>query len=157
MEYKRKVTIDRNLIGILAVTAAILAAGAVCLIRFSALIGVLCLGAGLLTCRTVAKTLRRIASARILTYTDGLTVFNADGSKMSMEWNEMTHAGKVRDGKFAGHVFLYDGNADRFIQLPPIFHGFGGFETELREHVAVADVALQEGETVRDHIKSLVS
>lgn len=157
MEYKRKIKIDKNFVGIYAMAAVILAAGAICCIWFSAFIGTLCIIAGLFVCWIIAKTMKKILSSRILTYSEGLTVFNADGSKMAMEWKDVSHAGKITGGKFAGHVFMYDESADQFIQLPPIFHDFDKFEAELKEHFTVDDVNLEENESVRDYIKGLVS
>ncbi len=157
MDYKRQIKIDKNFISVYVLAISVILAGMACLAWWSKAIGFVCLATGIFICWTIAKTIKTIHNSRITTYTEGFSVVNADSSKMSINWDEITMAGKVEAGKFSGHVFVYAENSDKYIQLSPVFSDFDKFEDELKYHVDVKSILLQEDETVRDYIKKQIS
>ena len=100
--------------------------------------------------KMMAKTLR----ARIITYTDGFTVYMTDGTKQQFEWDLISYAGFVVEGIQKGYVFVYEESVDRFIQLPPTFENLAGFREEIEEHHPVEDCIMKPSETIKERIKS---
>ena len=101
--------------------------------------------------KMMAKTLR----ARIITYTDGFTVYMTDGTKQQFEWDLISYAGFVVEGIQKGYVFVYEESVDRFIQLPPTFENLAGFREEIEEHHPVEDCIMKPSETIKERIKSI--
>lgn len=97
------------------------------------------------------KSMKRILSSRIETYTDGFNVFLSDGTKLEFEYNLITHAGLILN---TGFVFAYEASIDRIVQLPPVFTCFDEFVKELKENTdCYTDYDLEEGKTIIDWLK----
>ena len=97
------------------------------------------------------KSMKRILSSRIETYTDGFNVFLSDGTKLEFEYNLITHAGLILN---TGFVFAYEASIDRIVQLPPVFTCFDEFVEELKENTdCYTDYDLEEGKTIIDWLK----
>lgn len=100
----------------------------------------------------ICKTMKNILSSRVESYTEGFTVFMADGSKLDFEYKLITHAGFITN---TGFIFAYEESLDRIVQLPPAFIGFEDFINELKENLSCyKDYTLEEGQTIIDWLKA---
>ncbi len=73
------------------------------------------------------------------------------------EYKNITHAGLVKGGPNDGQIFIYDENADKILQLPPVFLDFEALKQELSENTPWQIYELEPDETITAHLKKLVS
>ena len=157
MQYKGIVKTDKNLVISYLLSIGLLAGGIAFFINSIKFIGVLCCIAGLFILFTISKVRKYIKASGITTYTDGLTVSYANGYKITFTWEGITHAGKIANGQHEGSIFIYDDNEDKYVQLLPAYENFDAFAEELKEHIELKDVNLEENQTIKDYLKQIVS
>ena len=53
----------------------------------------------------IMRSLKKLTSSRIETYSDGFTVYFTTGGKLSFEWNKVSHCGIIMNGPTKDYVF----------------------------------------------------
>ena len=101
--------------------------------------------------------LRRLENSRVETFTESCTAYTSGGEKLVFEYKNITHAGCAKGGPDDGHIFIYDENADKIIDLPPVFLDFEALKQELSENTPWQIYEMEEGETIIDRLKKLVT
>ena len=90
---------------------------------------------------------------KIVTYTEGFTVYSSLNEKIEFSWDKITHAGHITGGKNDNQVFAYMESEDKIAVLPPIFKDFDSFVSELKEHTPWQEYALSGEETISSYLK----
>ena len=157
MQYKCIVKTDKNLVISYLLSIGLLAGGIAFFINSLKFIGILCCITGLFILYTISKVRKYIKASGITTYTDGLTIAYANGYKISFNWDGITHAGKIINGEYKDSIFIYDNNEDKYVQLLTTYEDFDAFVDELKEHIEVKDVTLEENQAVKDYLKQIIS
>lgn len=101
------------------------------------------------------KALAKALAARISTYTDGFSVRMPDSTRMKFEWDDLTYAGFVTEGKQKGYLFMYAEEEDKFLQLPPAFENLEGLRAEIEEHIPVEDCVMEPEETIKNRLQAM--
>ncbi len=121
------------------------------------LTAVLFVGVALFIDYQILKTIRRIAGARVVTFTEGFVVHMTDGTKMEFDWEKVDYSGVITNGEHPGMIFAYNEGDDKIIQLPPVFSDFDQLVEELKENTPFKEYQLEEGETsIIDHLKNML-
>ena len=101
--------------------------------------------------------LRRLENSKVETFTESCTAYTSGGEKLVFEYKDITHAGFVKGGPNDGHIFIYDENADKIVDLPPVFLDFEALKQELSENTPWQIYEMQPDETIIDRLKKLVT
>ena len=154
-KYNPKVNKKRPVIFLVCFAAPLTGAG---LYFFAGpLVGIVGAAAGLWVSFTIIKMLRRLENSRVETFTESCTAYTSGGEKFVFEYKNITHAGCAKGGPNDGHIFIYDENADKIIDLPPVFLDFEALKQELSENTPWQIYEMEEGETIIDRLKKLVT
>ncbi|MBR6215509.1 MAG: hypothetical protein IKQ84_03780 [Spirochaetaceae bacterium] len=154
-KYNPKVNKKRPVIFLVCIAAPV--AGA-CLYFFAGpLVGVVGAAAGLWVSFTIIKMLRRLENSKVETFTESCTAYTSGGEKLVFEYKDITHAGLVKGGPDDGHIFIYNENADKIVDLPPVFLDFEALKQELSANTPWQIYELEPDETIIDRLKKLVS
>ncbi len=154
-KYNPKVNKKRPVIFLVCIAAPVAGAG----LYFIAglLVGVVGAAAGLWVSFTIIKMLKRLENSKIETFTESCTAYTSGGEKLVFEYKDITHAGLVKGGPDDGHIFIYNENADKILQLPPVFLDFEALKQELSANTPWQIYELEPDETIIDRLKKLVS
>ncbi len=154
-KYNPKVNKKRPVIFLVCFAAPLAGAG---LYFFAGpLVGVVGAAAGLWVSFTIIKMLRRLENSKVETFTESCTAYTSGGEKLVFEYKDITHAGLVKGGPDDGHIFIYNENADKILQLPPVFLDFEALKQELSANTPWQIYELEPDETIIDRLKKLVS
>ena len=154
-KYNPKVNKKRPVIFLVCFAAPLAGAG---LYFFAGpLVGVVGVAAGLWVSFTIIKMLKRLESTKVETFTESCTAYTSGGEKLVFEYKDITHAGLVKGGPDDGQIFIYDENADKILQLPPVFLDFEALKQELSANTPWQIYELEPDETIIDRLKKLVS
>ena len=154
-KYNPKVNKKRPVIFLVCFAAPLAGAG---LYFFAGpLVGIVGAAAGLWVSFTIIKMLRRLENSRVETFTESCTAYTSGGDKLVFEYKDITHAGLVKGGPNDGQIFIYDENADKILQLPPVFLDFEALKQELSANTPWQLYELEPDETIIDRLKKLVS
>ena len=114
---------------------------------------VFCLAACIYIDWCILKTIKGFMGTKIVTYTEGFTVYSSLNEKIEFSWDKITHAGHITGGKNDNQVFAYMESEDKIAVLPPIFKDFDSFVSELKEHTPWQEYALSGEETISSYLK----
>ena len=154
-KYNPKVNKKRPVIFLVCFAAPVAGAG---LYFFAGpLVGVVGAAAGLWVSFTIMKMLKRLENSKVETFTESCTAYTSGGEKLVFEYKDITHAGFVKGGPNDGHIFIYDENADKIVDLPPVFLDFEALKQELSENTPWQIYEMEEGESIIDRLKKLVT
>ena len=141
-----------SIIGVLflgaLVGAAFLAAA-----RGAQLVGfVIMVGTALLGWKTRAFV-RSHLNTWIQTTDDAILCRTPSGEKVSIDWNDLTHAGSMNSNAGERMVFFFSQKTDRFVCVPPSFENIDDLYEDLAEHVPLQEVTMNEGESAGDALR----
>ena len=142
---------------IIAVCLACPVAGACVYFLAGLLPCIVCTAGGFWAGCSIWKMLNRLESTRVETFTESCTAYTSGGEKLVFEYKNITHAGLVKGGPSDGQIFIYDENADKILQLPPVFVDFESLKQELSENTPWKTYELEPDETITAHLKKLVA
>ena len=101
--------------------------------------------------------LKRLENSKVETFTESCTAYTSGGEKLVFEYKDITHAGCAKGGPDDGNLFIYNENADKIVQFPPVFLNFESLKQELSENTPWQIYELEPDETITAHLKKLVS
>jgi len=154
-KYNPKVNKKRPVIFLACFVAPVAGAG---LYFFAGpLVGVVGAAAGLWVSFTILKMLRRLENSKVETFTESCTAYTSGGEKLVFEYKDITHAGCAKGGPDDGNLFIYNENADKIVQFPPVFLNFESLKQELSENTPWQIYEMEEGESIIDRLKKLVT
>lgn len=142
---------------IIAVCLACPVAGACVYFLAGLLPCIICTAGGFWAGYSIWKMLNRLESTRVETFTESCTAYTSGGEKLVFEYKNITHAGLVKGGPNDGQIFIYDENADKILQLPPVFVDFESLKQELSENTPWKTYELEPDETITARLKKLVT
>lgn len=142
---------------IIAVCLACPVAGACVYFLAGLLPCIVCTAGGFYISYSIWKMLNRLESTRVETFTESCTAYTSGGEKLVFEYKNITHAGLVKGGPNDGQIFIYDENADKILQLPPVFLDFESLKQELSENTPWQIYELEPDETITARLKKLVT
>lgn len=151
-------SIAKNPLAILLLTGGLLLVAAAVLLLF-----VLALPLSLLFAAVLAyvaysffRQLYFQTMSRIITHDDGVSTVTALGEKITLPWNLITHAGRLTLVRGKQAIFLYAESIDQLVTFPADYEGFGNFVEEVEARVALPEVDLTPGQTLKDYLRNLV-
>lgn len=154
-KYNPKVNPKRPLLFLISFVSPIAGAG---LYFFAGMPGcIIGIAVGIWIAFSILKMLKRIEKTRVETFTESCTAYTSGGEKLVFEYKDITHAGFVKGGPNDGQIFIYDENADKILQLPPVFVDFESLKQEISENTPWQIYELEPDETITAHLKKLVS
>lgn len=158
MIYKYDRKHSRNLIPMYLLAIAAVCAGLACFFFASRLTALIVTAVGVYVAYTIFRTSFKILSSRIVTYSEGCTVYTTIGEKLQFDWSAVNYAGVVTNGTHPGIVFLYREDEDKIATIPNMFIGFDDMVEEFKENTPFKVYTLDEGElTIVEHLRKLVS
>lgn len=101
----------------------------------------------------ILKAISSFMGSKIVTYTDGFTVYSSLNEKQEFSWNRITHAGHITGGKNDNQIFAYMEECDKIAVLPAIFKDFDSFVSELKSHTDWKEYCLSTDETISSYLK----
>lgn len=156
MTYNYNPKTNKKRFALYAMCCACVLAGAVTFLFAAKIVALVCTAVGVWAACSIIKTVMRIQSARVVTFTEGFTVYTSHGDKINFTWQEVTHAGVVTAGEYEGTVFAYAEESDKIVQLPPVFCSFDVLKEELKTNTPWQEYALKDGETVTARLKTIL-
>lgn len=157
MTYKYDKKHSKNLFPMYLLAIAAVGAGIACFFFASRLTALLVTAVGVYVAYTIFKTSAKILSSRIVTYTEGCTVYTTIGEKLQFDYSAVNYAGVVTNGQHPGIVFLYREDEDKIATIPNMFIGFDDMVEEFKADTPFKEYTLDEGElTIVEHLKKLV-
>lgn len=157
MIYKYDRKHSRNLIPMYLLAIAAVCAGLACFFFASRLTALIVTAVGVYVAYTIFRTSFKILSSRIVTYSEGCTVYTTIGEKLQFDWSAVNYAGVVTNGTHPGIVFLYREDEDKIATIPNMFIGFDDMVEEFKENTPFKEYTLDEGElTIVEHLRKLV-
>lgn len=158
MTYKYDRKHCRNLIPMYLLAIASVGAGIACFFFASRLTALFVTAAGVYVAYTIFRTSAKILRSRVVTYSEGCTVYTTLGEKLQFDYSAVNYAGVVTNGQHPGIVFLYREDQDRIATIPNMFQGFDDMVAEFKENTPFKEYTLEEGElTIVEHLRKLVS
>lgn len=157
MTYRYDRKHSRNLIPMYLLAIAAVGAGIACFFFASRLTALIVTAVGVYVAYTIFKTSAKILNSRIMTYSEGCTVYTTLGEKLQFDWASINYAGVVTNGTHPGIVFLYREDEDKIATIPNMFIGFDDMVEEFKANTPFKEYTLDEGElTIVEHLRKLV-
>lgn len=154
-KYNPKVNPKRPLLFLISFVSPVAGAG---LYFFAGIPGcIIGIAVGIWIAFSILKMLKRIEKTKVETFTESCTAYTSGGEKLVFEYKNITHAGLVKGGPNDGQIFIYDENADKILQLPPVFLDFESLKQEISENTPWQIYELEPDETITAHLKKLVA
>lgn len=154
-KYNPKVNPKRPLLFLISFVSPVAGAG---LYFFAGIPGcIIGIAVGIWIAFSILKMLKRIEKTKVETFTESCTAYTSGGEKLVFEYKDITHAGCAKGGPNDGQIFIYDENADKILQLPPVFVDFESLKQELSENTPWQVYEMEEGESIIDRLKKLVA
>ncbi len=148
----------RNLIPMYLLAIASVGAGIACFFFASRLTALLVTAVGVYVAYTIFRASGKILRSRVVTYSEGCTVYTTLGEKLQFDYSAVNYAGFVTNGQHPGIVFLYREDQDRIATIPNMFIGFDDMVEEFKANTPFKEYTLDEGElTIVEHLRKLVS
>lgn len=158
MIYKYDRKHSKNLIPMYLLAIASVGAGIACFFFASRLSALIVTAVGVYVAYTIFRTSSKILRSRIVTYSEGCTVYTTLGEKLQFDYSAVNYAGVVTNGQHPGIVFLYREDEDRIATIPNMFVGFDDMVEEFKANTPFKEYTLDEGElTIIEHLRKLVS
>ena len=158
MIYKYDRKHSKNLIPMYLLAIASVGAGIACFFFASRLTALFVTAAGVYVAYTIFRTSAKILRSRVVTYSEGCTVYTTLGEKLQFDYSAVNYAGVVTNGQHPGIVFLYREDQDRIATIPNMFQGFDDMVEEFKASTPFKEYTLDEGElTIIEHLRKLVS
>jgi len=76
--------------------------------------------------------------------------------KVEVKWSDVSHMGRGRDSRRRGVLFIYREDVDKLLVVPDEFERFDELCAEVGAHGQMMELALAEGETVKDRLRRIV-
>lgn len=157
MIYKYDRKHSKNLIPMYLLAIASVGAGIACFFFASRLSALIVTAVGVYVAYTIFRTSSKILRSRIVTYSEGCTVYTTLGEKLQFDYSAVNYAGVVTNGQHPGIVFLYREDEDRIATIPNMFVGFDDMVEEFKANTPFKEYTLDEGElTIIEHLRKLV-
>jgi len=156
MEYIRKLRFTKESLCIFALAFFAFAFGFVLLYIGNTLLGCLSIIIGIIITWVIVKNIKNVKGAKVISYTDGFSVYKTDGTPLCFTWNNLSLAGIVKNGMYKDFLVVYDESIDQFALLPPEFENFEGFLDEIKEKINITEIVLNEDETIKEYLKRTV-
>lgn len=93
----------------------------------------------------------------IQTTDEGIVCRTPSGERVSVDWNDLTHAGSMYTAAGERLVYFYSQITDRFVCVPPSFENIDDLYDELSEYVPLTSVTMNEGESAGDALRRVFS
>lgn len=157
MTYKYDKKHSKNLFPMYLLAIAAVGAGIACFFFASRLTALLVTAVGIYVAYTIFKTSAKILSSKVMTYTEGCTVYTTLGEKIQFDWTSINYAGVVTNGDHPGIVFIYREDEDKIATIPDMFLGFDELVEEIKANTPFKEYTLAEDEpNIIAHLKKLV-
>ena len=104
----------------------------------------------------VTGSLRKQLASYVETYEDGISFNLYNEEKVVFPWNAVTCSGICKYRKGSMSLFVYNEEADRFIEIPEHTSEFSGLDRELRNKTRFITVNPLKNETLKDRLKDIL-
>ncbi len=93
----------------------------------------------------------------IQTTDDRIICRTPSGENVSIDWDDLTHAGSMFSSSGDRMVYFYSQKTDRFVCVPPSFEHIDDLYDELTECVPLQDVTMEQSESAGDALRRAFS
>ncbi|MBQ0166843.1 MAG: hypothetical protein KBT02_07050 [Treponema sp.] len=157
MTYKYDKKHSKNLLPMYLLAIACVGAGIACFFFASRLTALLVTAAGVYVAYIIFRTSAKILSSKVVTYSEGCTVYTTIGEKIQFDWTSINYSGVVTNGEHPGIVFMYREDEDKIATIPNMFQGFDELVAEIKENTPFKEYTLADDEpNIIAHLKKLV-
>ena len=153
MVYKITLSSNPRILGMISVIILLPIAGIISFFFIPILLALVFTALGSYFAYHLVKFIRNILDTSIET-SDERILCNLDaGEKTSMEWSSITHSGYCTQKKEKPVLFLYNENIDKLLTIPSEFNGFSNLVEEIRNHMELPEIQLDETDTISEYLK----
>ncbi len=119
-------------------------------------LGLLLIGGSAYIIYILLKYLFRHRASRVISSGDGIRVNFYNEEEFLFRWDRLKLFGTCRYPNGVRSVFLYNGEEDKFVEIPDSLGNFDNLLEEFKKHEGFVEINLNRNESLKDKLRELI-